>query len=139
MDGGSGAGTVAACTTKTVEALTEDVLAVTATFPDAVAGMVAPVLNDPVAVVRNWKVAAPMMTVPVAEALKPVPETVMAEPAGPLPGSSTIRAAAPGAAVAACTPDRTIPAATRRPITNVLSTRNITTHLQLTGGLAATY
>ncbi|WP_258806410.1 hypothetical protein [Pseudarthrobacter sp. NS4] len=39
--------------------------------------------------------AEPTVTVPVVEALKPVPETVTAEPAGPDPGFSVTSAAGP--------------------------------------------
>jgi hypothetical protein len=121
-----------ASTTNTVEALTEDVFAVTERFPLAAAGIVMPVLNAPVDVVWNWKAAEPTVTVPVAEALKPVPETVTAEPAGPDPGFTVTSAA--GAAMAGCRPDRTIPVPTKKAMTNVLKVFNKTTHPQLTGG-----
>lgn len=85
----------------------EDVFAVIVRFLLAVAGIVMPVLNVPVAVVRNWNVAAPTTIVPVVEVLKPVPETVTAEPAGPDPGSKVISAAP--AAVAGRTADRSQP------------------------------
>jgi len=85
---GAGAGTGAACTTKVADALMDDVLAVMVRFPVAAAGMVMPVLNAPCEVVWNAKVAEPTITVPVVEALNPVPVTVTAAPAGPEVGLS---------------------------------------------------
>ena len=66
----------------------EEVLPVMVRLPGATAGMVMPVLKGPEAVVVTEKVADPAMTVPVVEALKPVPETVTAEPAGHCTGSA---------------------------------------------------
>lgn len=76
-------GAGAASTTNGAEALMDDVLAVTMTVPLDSAGIVMPVLNAPVAVVLKGKVVEPTITVPVVDALNPVPETVTAEPAGP--------------------------------------------------------
>ena len=76
----------------------EEVLPVMVRLPGTTAGMVMPALKVPEAVVVTEKVADPAMTVPVVEALKPVPETVTAEPAGRCPGFSVICAAAAGAA-----------------------------------------
>ena len=73
-------------------------------LPGVTAGMVMPVLKVPEAVVVTEKVVDPAMTVPVVEALKPVPETVTAEPAGPCTGFSVICAAAAGAAWAGWMP-----------------------------------
>lgn len=101
----------------------EEVLAVMVVLPAAPEGMVMPVLKAPVAVVRNWNVAEPTITVPVVEALNPVPETVTADPAGPVPGlTATCAAGAPAAA--GCTPDRASPVPRKTATTNVLSIRN---------------
>jgi hypothetical protein len=84
----------------TAEACTEDVFAVTVTLPVAVAGIVAGALNAPADVVLNEKVVDPMIRVPVVEALKPLPVTVMEDPAGPVAGLKEIcpeaACAAPG-------------------------------------------
>jgi hypothetical protein len=85
---GAGAGAGAAWTTNVADALMDDVLAVMVRFPVDAAGMVMPVLNAPVDVVWNANVEEPTITVPVVEALNPVPVTVTAEPAGPEVGLS---------------------------------------------------
>lgn len=95
IDGTVGGGTV---TVNTAEAWTEDVLAVTVTLPVAAAGMVAGALNAPADVVFKGKAADPMITVPVVEALKPLPVTVMEDPAAPVAGLREIWAAAACAA-----------------------------------------
>jgi hypothetical protein len=74
----------------TDDAWTEEVLAVTVSFPVAVAGMVIDVLNAPVDAVRKAKVLDPATTVPDVETLNPVPLTVTADPAGPVAGLSVI-------------------------------------------------
>jgi hypothetical protein len=78
---------------KIADALIDDVLAVTVTLPVAVEGIVMGVLKLPVDVVVKAKVADPTMTVPVVETLKPVPEAVTWEPAGPDVGLSETKAA----------------------------------------------
>jgi hypothetical protein len=72
--GGAVAG--AACTTKVADALMDEVLPVMLMLPVDAAGMVMPVLNAPVDVVWNENVAEPTITVPVVDALNPVPATV---------------------------------------------------------------
>jgi hypothetical protein len=96
-----GSADAAGVTVNTEDAWTEEVLAVTVSFPVAAAGMVIGVLNAPVVAVRKANVAEPATTVPEAEALKPVPLTVTADPAEPVAGLSVIWAA--GAAGAAWT------------------------------------
>ncbi|MCU1548088.1 MAG: hypothetical protein JWO29_1039 [Arthrobacter sp.] len=71
----------------------EEVLAVTVSLPVAAAGMVMDVLNAPVDAVRTENVTDPATTVPVADALKPVPLTVTADPAAPVAGLREIWAA----------------------------------------------
>src|SRR5690242_16419650 len=88
--GGAGAGAGAVCTTNVADALTDEVLAVMVMLPVDAAGMVMPALNAPVELVWNAKVAEPTITVPVVEALNPVPATVTAEPAGPDAGLRVI-------------------------------------------------
>jgi hypothetical protein len=106
-----------------------DVLAVMVTVPLDPAGMVIPVLNVPVAVVLKEKVAEPTITVPVVDALKPVPDATTVEPAGPDAGFKTTCAAA--AACAGWMKARAIPAATKRATTNVLTDRNKATILHV--------
>ncbi len=64
----------------------EEVLAVMVNDPVAAEGMVIEVLKAPEAADLKGKVVAPAITVPVVEALNPVPLTVTAEPAGPVAG-----------------------------------------------------
>nr|WP_328699969.1 hypothetical protein [Arthrobacter sp. 9AX] len=92
LTGGSAA--AGGVTVNTEDAWIEEVLAVTVSFPAAVAGMVIDVLNAPVDAVRNANVVEPAITVPDVETLKPVPLTVTADPAGPVAGVSVIWAAA---------------------------------------------
>ncbi|WP_240341874.1 hypothetical protein [Arthrobacter sp. Alg241-R88] len=71
----------------------------------------------------------PTITVPVVDALNPVPETVTAEPAGPDEGLKAIWPA--GAACAGWIKATAIPAATTKAITKVLSDLNTTTILRV--------
>src|SRR6478609_11998885 len=64
---GAVAGAGAACTTNVADALMDDVLAVMVMLPVDAAGMVMPVLNVPVELVWNEKVAEPTITVPVVD------------------------------------------------------------------------
>lgn len=107
----------------------DDVSAVTVTVPLDSAGMVMPVLNAPVAVVLKGKVVEPTITVPVVDALNPVPETVTTEPAGPDAG---LKATLPaGAACAGWIKATAIPAATTKAMTKVLSDLNTTILLRV--------
>jgi hypothetical protein len=81
-------------------AWTEEVFAVTFRGPVAVAGTVIDVVKAPDTAVLRGKVAEPTIMVPVVEALKPVPLTVTADPAGPVEGLRETWAV-PGAAWAA--------------------------------------
>lgn len=125
--GGCGAG--AASTTNEAEALMDDVLAVMVTVPLDSAGMVMLVLNAPVAVVLKGKVVEPTITVPVVEALNPVPDAATAEPAGPEAGFKATCAA--GAAFAGWIKATAIPAATKKAITNAPNDLNKATILQI--------
>ena len=89
--------------------------------PVAVAGIVMEVLKAPDAADLNEKVADPAMTVPVVDALKPVPLTVTADPAGPVLGLREIWAAtgAAGAAWAGWTAAKVSPSPTKRPVISV--------------------
>jgi hypothetical protein len=118
--GGRDAG--AASTVNEAEALMDDVLAVMVTVPLDAAGMVMPVLNAPAAVVLKGNVVEPTMTVPVVEALNPVPDAVTAEPAGPEAGLNATCAA--GAAFAGWIKATAIPAATKKAMTNVFTVGN---------------
>lgn len=89
MTGGSVAS--GAVTVNTDDASTDEVLAVMVNDPVAADGMVIDVLKAPEAAVFMGKVVAPAITVPVVEALNPVPLTVTADPAGPVAGLSEIR------------------------------------------------
>jgi hypothetical protein len=125
--GGAGAG--AASTTKVADALMDEVLAVMLMLPVDAAGMVIPVLNAPVDVVWNGNVAEPTITVPVVDALNPVPATVTAEPAGPDAGLSVI--CGDVAALAGWTTEKTNPEATNKARTRVFSERNTAIYPQI--------
>ncbi len=126
---GAAAGAGAACTTNVADALMDDVLAVMVRFPVDAAGMVMPVLKAPVDVVWNAKVVEPTITVPVVAALKPVPVTVTAEPAGPDAGLSVICGVV--AALAGWTMDKASPAPIMSATNKVLSVRNTAIYPQI--------
>lgn len=107
----------------------DDVLAVMVRFPVDAAGMVTPVLNEPVDVVWNEKVVEPTITVPVVEVLNPVPVTVTAEPAGPEAGLSVICGEV--AALAGWTIDKANPAPIMSATNKVLSVRNTAIYPQI--------
>lgn len=110
----------------------DEVLAVMVTFPVDAAGMVTPVLKDPVDVVWNAKVVEPMITVPVVEVLNPVPLTVTAEPAGPEAGLSVTCGEV--AALAGWTMDKANPAPIMSATNKVLSVRNTAIYPQIESG-----
>lgn len=124
-----GAGAGAGWTTNVADAFIDEVLAVMARFPVDAAGMVMPVLKAPVDVVWNANVVEPTITVPVVEALNPVPVTVTAEPAGPEPGSSVICGGV--AALAGWTTDTANPTTIKSATNKVLSVRNTAIYPQI--------
>lgn len=69
----------------------DEVLAVMVYDPMAAEGMVIEVLKAPEAAALKRKVVAPAITLPVVEALNPVPLTVTADPASPVAGLREIR------------------------------------------------
>jgi hypothetical protein len=73
-------------TVNTAEDLMEEVFAVMVNAPVAASGMVIEVLKVPAAAVLKENVVEPIITVPVVEALNPVPLTVTADPTGPVLG-----------------------------------------------------
>jgi hypothetical protein len=101
----------------------DDVLAVMVSAPVAVSGIVIDVLKAPDVAVLKEKVAEPTITVPVVEALNPVPLTVTAEPAGPVSGLRYTWAAA-GAAWTGWTPAMARPKPTTKAPTTVLTILN---------------
>ena len=107
----------------------DDVLAVMVTFPVDAAGMVMPVLNEPVDVVWKAKVVEPTITVPVVEALNPVPETVTADPAGPEFGLSVTCGEV--AALAGWTMDKARPVPIMSATNKVLSIRSTAIYPQI--------
>src|SRR4051812_16110164 len=107
----------------------DEVFAVMVRFPVDAAGMVMPVLNAPVAVVWNANVVEPTTTVPVVEALNPVPATVTAEPAGPDPGLSLI--CGDVAAVAGWSVANAKPATIKSATNKVFSVRNTAIYPQI--------
>jgi len=107
----------------------EEVFAVMVRFPVGAAGIVTPVLKEPVEVVWNAKVVEPMITVPVVEVLNPVPVTVTAEPTGPEAGVSVICGEV--AALAGWTIDNANPAPIMSATNKVLSVRNTAIYPQI--------
>jgi hypothetical protein len=83
-------------------------------------------------VVWNGKVVEPTITVPVVDALKPVPATVTAEPTGPDAGSSVICGVV--AAPAGWTLAKASPATIKSATNKVLKVRNTAIYPQIEGG-----
>ncbi|GGH96575.1 hypothetical protein GCM10007170_24740 [Arthrobacter liuii] len=91
--------------------------------------MVMAVLNAPVDVVWNAKVVEPTITVPVVEALNPLPVTATEEPAGPEPGLSVICGEV--AALAGWSVDKAKPATIKSATNKDLRVRNTAIYPQI--------